>query len=170
MSSEIFYTKAFVRVNEYFIPLANHGSSNCFDFDRRGREIPEKGWTVLNYPNYGKILHTREEMQEVARVYEAANANNRGGTRKSRHRSFELGEFGRWILAGLKNAKTVEEYTAWGNQLLIIDYTDDYTSYPIRTTEELLTVLERFKGNRNIGMSFQDKRAVYRPKRRRWSV
>lgn len=167
MSSEIFYAKAFVRVGECFIPLSNHGASNCFDIDYRGREIPEKGWTVLNYPNYGKILHTREEMQEVARVYEAASTNNRGGTRKSRNRAFEVGEFGRWIMAGMKTARTVEEYTAWGNRLLVMDYSADYTGYPVRTTEELLAVLEKFKGNRNIGMTFQDKRKVYRLKRTR---
>ena len=44
MSSEIFYDKAFIRVGEKYIPIVNHGSSNCFDIDRRGREIPEKRW------------------------------------------------------------------------------------------------------------------------------
>lgn len=41
MSSEIFYDKAFIRVDDRYIPVVNHGSSNCFDFDSRGREIPE---------------------------------------------------------------------------------------------------------------------------------
>lgn len=50
MSSEIFYDKAFIRVDNRYIPVVNHGSSNCFDFDSRGREIPEKHWSVLNYP------------------------------------------------------------------------------------------------------------------------
>ncbi|MFR1480866.1 MAG: hypothetical protein ACLSB9_36905 [Hydrogeniiclostridium mannosilyticum] len=49
MSSEIFYDKAFILVGEKYIPVVNHGSSNCFDFDSRGREIPEKHWSVLNY-------------------------------------------------------------------------------------------------------------------------
>ncbi|QQQ95131.1 hypothetical protein [Blautia pseudococcoides] len=35
MSSEIFYDKAFIRVGEKYIPIVNHGSSNCFDIDRR---------------------------------------------------------------------------------------------------------------------------------------
>ena len=30
-----------IRVEEKYIPVVNHGSSNCFDFDCRGREIPE---------------------------------------------------------------------------------------------------------------------------------
>lgn len=42
MSSEIFYDKAFIQVEEKYIPVVNHGSSNCFEFDSRGREIPEK--------------------------------------------------------------------------------------------------------------------------------
>ena len=33
MSSEIFYDKAFIRMEEKYIPVVNHGSSNCFDFD-----------------------------------------------------------------------------------------------------------------------------------------
>lgn len=98
MSSEIFYDKAFILVGEKYIPVVNHGSSNCFDFDSRGREIPEKHWSVLNYPHTGRMLFTAEEMQEIAAVHEKANRNNRGGTRKSRNRSFEEGEFGRWIL------------------------------------------------------------------------
>ena len=31
MSSEIFYDKAFIRVDDRYIPVVNHGSSNCFD-------------------------------------------------------------------------------------------------------------------------------------------
>lgn len=42
MSSEIFYDKAFIRIEDRFIPIVNHGSSNCFDISLRGREIPEK--------------------------------------------------------------------------------------------------------------------------------
>ena len=47
MSSEIYYDRAFIRVGDRFIPVVNHGSSNCFDFDARGREVPEKHWSVL---------------------------------------------------------------------------------------------------------------------------
>ena len=91
MSSEIFYDKAFIRVDDRYIPVVNHGSSNCFDFDSRGREIPEKHWSVLNYTRRDSQIFTAEEMQHIAEVYEAASMNNRGGTRKSRNRSFEEG-------------------------------------------------------------------------------
>ena len=40
MSSEIFYDKAFIRVEEKYIPVVNHGSSNCFEFDSRSRKKP----------------------------------------------------------------------------------------------------------------------------------
>ena len=56
MSSEIFYDKAFIRVEEKYIPVVNHGSSNCFEFDSRGREIPEKTWSVLNHPYTERML------------------------------------------------------------------------------------------------------------------
>ena len=46
MSSEIFYTKAFIKVGDNFIPLVNHGSSNCTTINVRGREVAEKHWSV----------------------------------------------------------------------------------------------------------------------------
>ena len=36
MSSEIYYDRAYIRVGDRFIPVVNHGSSNCFDFDACG--------------------------------------------------------------------------------------------------------------------------------------
>lgn len=114
MSSEIFYAKAFLRVGDRFIPVVNHGSSNCYDFDSRGREIPERHWSVLSYPFRGRLAFTAAEIKQIAAAFEEANTENRGGTCKSRNRAFEVGEFGRWILAGLKSAHTVEEYRAYG--------------------------------------------------------
>ena len=71
MSSEIFYDKAFIRVDDRYIPVVNHGSSNCFDFDSRGREISEKHWSVLNYTRRDSQIFTADEMQHIAEVYEA---------------------------------------------------------------------------------------------------
>lgn len=169
MSSEIFYTRGFIKVNEYIIPVANHGSSNCFEFSHTGREIPERNWTVLNYPHRGKILHTRDDMESVARIYEEANTSNRGGTRISRNRAFDVGEFGRWIRKGVHMAKTVEEYVSWGNRIFVVDYADDRRRYPVRTTQELLEVLKMFGDSPDLGVVFGDKRKLYRPtKAKRW--
>ena len=125
MSSEIFYDKAFIRVEEKYIPVVNHGSSNCFEFDSRGREIPEKNWSVLNYPYPEQMLFTAEEIQKIADFYEEVSMSNRGGTKKSRNRAFEENEFRRWILSGMKSAYTVEEYAEFGNRVIVIDYSED---------------------------------------------
>ena len=69
MSSEIFYDKAFIKVGDGYIPLVNHGSSNCFDISCHGREIPEKHWSVLNYPYPGRFIFTPEEIHQIADAY-----------------------------------------------------------------------------------------------------
>ena len=58
MSSEIFYTKAFIKVGDNFIPLVNHGSSNCTTINVRGREVAEKHWSVLCYPFSDRVIFT----------------------------------------------------------------------------------------------------------------
>lgn len=167
MSSEIFYDKAFILVGDKYIPVVNHGSSNCFDFDRRGREIPEKYWSVLNYPHTGRVLFTAEEVQEIADAHEESNRNNRGGTRKSRNRSFEEGEFGRWILAGMKSAHTVEDYKKHGNTVAVVDYSHEHWQRNcVSTTEELLDKLEELSGHR-VTVAFLDDRHVTHPPMRR---
>lgn len=142
MSSEIFYAKAFLRVGDRFIPVVNHGSSNCYDFDSRGREIPERHWSVLSYPFRGRLAFTAAEIKQIAAAFEEANTENRGGTCKSRNRAFEVGEFGRWILAGLKSAHTVEEYRAYGNSVVVIDYERNWSKASIASTAELSALLD----------------------------
>ena len=164
MSSEIFYDKAFIKVPDGYITVANHGSSNCFDFSWSGREIPEKHWSVLNYPNYGKMIFTADEMKEVAEVYEEANMNNRGGTKKSRYRSFDEGEFGRWILAGTKTAHTVEEYRKYGNTVVLIDYSGDvWRKISLHSTDELMDKLKEYNGRKDFSIGFENDRHVTHP-------
>lgn len=162
MSSEIFYDKAFILADGRYIPVVNHGSSNCFDFDSRGREIPERYWSVLSYPFSGRLIFTAEEIKQIAEAHETSNTENRGGTRKSRNRAFEVGEFGRWILAGLKSAHTVEEYRAFGNSVILIDYDRNWSKAAIASTAELLDILEQRRGE-NISVGFADNRHICRP-------
>ena len=65
MSSEIFYDKAFIRVGDKYIPVVNHGSSNCFEVTARGREIPEKYWSVLNYPHTGRYCLRQKKCRRL---------------------------------------------------------------------------------------------------------
>lgn len=162
MSSEIFYDKAFILADGRYIPVVNHGASNCFDFDSRGREIPERYWSVLSYPFHGRLIFTAEEMKQIAAAHETASTENRGGTRKSRNRAFEVGEFGRWILAGLKSAHTVEEYRAFGNSVILIDYDRNWSRASIASTADLLEILDRRSGE-NISVGFADNRHICRP-------
>lgn len=48
MSSEIYYDRAFIRVGDRFIPVVNHGSSNCFDFDAHGREVGKHRFSLTD--------------------------------------------------------------------------------------------------------------------------
>ena len=167
MSSEIYYDRAFIRVGDRFIPVVNHGSSNCFDFDAHGREVPEKHWSVLNYTFHGRQLFTEEEIRQIAAIYEAANSDNRDGIRKSRNRSFGVGEFGRWIMNGMKTAHTVEEYRACGNTVVVVEYTEPiWKKHVVYTTEKLLDKLNDLDGN-PISVSFWDDRTVTHPPTRR---
>lgn len=164
MSSEIFYDKAFIRVEEKYIPVVNHGSSNCFDFDSRGREIPEKNWSVLNYPYPGQMLFTADEIRKIADFYEEVSMGNRGGTKKSRNRSFEENEFRRWILSGMKSAHTVEDYARFGNTVTVIDYSEEcWQKYAVDTTKALLSKIQEL-ADHQITVGFGDKRHVNHPK------
>lgn len=164
MSSEIFYTKAYIKVDDKFIPLINHGSSNCSTINFQGREVPDKHWSVICYPYEDRLIFTEEEMREIARQHEKANTNNRGGTKKSRYKAFEIGEFERWFLGGLRYAYTVEEYTHFGNTVQVIDY-DTRKKTTVKTTDELLEAIRSLEGH-PIGVVFANDRDVKHPRRR----
>lgn len=167
MSSEIYYDRAYIRVGDRFIPVVNHGSSNCFDFDACGREVPEKYWSVLNYTFHGRQLFTEEEIRQIAAIYEAANSDNRDGIRKSRNRSFDVGEFGRWIMNGMKTAHTMEEYRACGNTVVVVEYAEPvWKKHVVYTTKQLLDKLCELDG-KPISVSFWDNRTVTHPPTRR---
>ena len=69
MSSEIYYDRAFIRVDDRYIPIVKHSSSNCFEFEF-GREVPENQWSVLNYGFHGQLLFTEDEIRQIAARYD----------------------------------------------------------------------------------------------------
>ena len=158
MSSEIFYDKAFIKVGCGYIPLVNHGASNCFAFTDKGQEVPDKIWSVLNYPFPGRFIFTPDEIQIIATAYEAINTSNRGGIMKSENKAFGVGRFKAWIISGMRYARTVEEYVAAGNQVQIIHYSD-YSRHSVKTNMELLGTIDRFSDKNDIGITFYDDRA-----------
>ena len=168
MSSEIYYDRAYIRVDDHYIPIVKHGSSNCFEFEF-GREVPENQWSVLNYGYRGQLLFTEDEIRQIAARYEEYNSDNRGGVRKSRNRSFEVGEFGRWIEGGMKTAYTVEEYTACNNTVIVVEHTEPvWEKHIVQTTEELLDKLHELDG-KSISISYLKSREFTHPYRRRKS-
>ena len=168
MSYQIYYDKAFIKVEDKFVPMINSGSNNCWEVNFFGQEIPEKNWSVLNYTCRSKLLFSDEEIKEVAKRYEQLSCDN-GMCFKTRNRCFDAGEFERWILCGMKSALTVEEYTSCGNTINIVDYSDSsidkWERYPVHTTDEFLKLLDELKDRKCLNVEFENNRQVYRPKK-----
>lgn len=167
MSYEIYYDRAFIRVNDLYAPIVNQGSNNCWEYNFFAkRDVPEKYWEVLNWRDRSRLLYTEEEVREIAKDYERIGQES-GTCFKSRHRPFAPGEFERWILCGLKSAFTIEEYVAAGNSLEINDFSEekikDWKLYPFSTTEEFLALIDTLKGRPLLNIHFGYNRQVYRP-------
>lgn len=121
----------------------------------------------MNYTFHGRQLFTEEEIRQIAAIYEAANSDNRDGIRKSRNRSFDVGEFGRWIMNGMKTAHTMEEYRACGNTVVVVEYAEPvWKKHVVYTTKQLLDKLCELDG-KPISVSFWDNRTVMHPPTRR---
>ena len=169
MSSEIYYERAYIRVNDDFIPMVCHGSSNCFEFSFRGREIPEKNWSVLNYRNRKRVIFNRDEMALIAEEYGRIAEESGGGIKKSRNVSFGGEEFRRWILNGMKDAYTVEEYNMFGNLVYASFFDADYNAenIQIKSTDDLLKVLSEHSSATSITVRLGNNRTVWKPRRKR---
>lgn len=170
MSYQIYYDRAFIRVGENFIPLVNSGSNNCWEYNGR-REIPEKDWSVLNWKRRSRLCFSEDEIREIAREYELSSQES-GMCFKSRNRCFDSGEFERWIVNGMKNAFTIEEYVSFRNQLYILDYsaekTEDWKSYAFNTTDEFLSILAGLSSS-SLSVHMANNREVFRPTSKRSS-
>ncbi|MCL2106431.1 MAG: hypothetical protein FWH26_05140 [Oscillospiraceae bacterium] len=163
MSYEIYYDRAFIRVGDKYIPMVNHGANNSWEYsDFSGRQVPEKGWHVLNWQRRAQLLFTADEVRKQAALYEEIN-QRQGMCYKTRHQSFAYGEFGRWIVNGMNNAYTIEEYVSFGNTPFIYDHYGGKCEHYFRTTEEFLALLEALQGKTELAVCFDDNRKVYRP-------
>jgi len=155
MSYEIYYKRAYIKVGNKFMPMIQHGSNNCWECSFKGRDIPEKNWTCLNYPTH-QFLFTKQEIIELAKK------NSKFETFKSRHTPFADGEFEKWIINGMKSARTVEEYTEYNNRLYLIDYTNyEYGKKSaervyVDSTDRLLKLLAE-RGEMRIDFSFWER-------------
>jgi len=168
MSYAIYYDRAFIRVGDRYIPMVNHGSNNCYSINAIGRYICEKGWHVLNWQQRTQLLFTADEVRRQAALYEDVS-QRQGMCYKTRNKAFAPGEFYRWIVNGMNNAYTIEEYVSFGNTPFIDDYSsnDRGRIRCFRTTEEFLTLLEQRRESAELNVGFCDSREVYRPVKRR---
>ena len=169
MSYSIYYDRAFIRVYDKFIPLVNSGSNNCYQC-KNGRDVPEKNWGILNWKHECQALFTETEIREIAKQYDDYNQES-GMIYKSRYTGFSPGEFERWIVNGMKNAYTVEEYRSFGNSFYISDYmpqeSNKWVRTPFSTSEELEELLAQRGAGREINIKMEDNRNVYRPVKHR---
>lgn len=148
MSYNIFYDRRFIKVPEYgYIPMVQMGSSNVFEYTYNGKEIPEKTWFVLNTTSSQKVIFSEEEIMKMAEDME--HEAERGTVMKTRYTPFKPGEITKWFKSGIKNARTLEEYISWGNELEAVIYIEQQKRflYPT-TTEELLNeiILQQVSG------------------------
>lgn len=168
MSYQIYYDRAFIKVNDKFIPVVSSGSNNCWEVSYKGREIPERHWEIINHGCRLKVLFTVDEIKEQAKRYEEIS-QRQGTCFKSRNKRFEEGEFERWILGGIKNALTIEEYVRYGNTLYISIYAPNeavmYKTHYFATTEKFLELLGQYENKTSIEVEFENSRHIYRPKK-----
>lgn len=169
MGHSIYYDRAFIRVGDQYIPLVNTGASNGAEY-LRGRLVPEKDWSVLNWKHRGQVLFTEPEIREIAKFYDQYNQEN-GMSYKPRGKCFEPGEMERWIIGGMKRAYTIEEYRSFGNVINVVDYPNGMAArwrrQPFSTDEELHDLLKNLNAGHEFDISFGNNREVIRPDKRK---
>jgi hypothetical protein len=116
------------------------------------------------------VLFSAAEIHEIAKEYDHYNQDS-GMIFKSRNRAFGPGEFERWIVGGMRNAYTVEEYRSFGNSFFVLDFSPPdagkWLKHPFSTTDELMDILGRLSGKREISIKLAYNREVYRPVKHR---
>jgi len=168
MGYTIYYSRAFIRVGEQYIPLVNSGASNVSEWVN-GRMVSEKDWGVLNWQRRGQILFSESGIHDIAKDYERLNQES-GMCYKSRNKPFVHGKFEAWIVGGMKLAYTIEEYGSAGNIINVVDYpngmAERWRCQPFSSDEELFSLIKQLGIGRDIDISFSG-REITRPTARR---
>jgi len=124
MAYDIIFKKAFIKVGKKYIPLIQHGvSDKMIKVGYNNVYAYERFWTTFNFGVPNKLLHTMDEIYELATRY-----GNLPDLYKSGKRQFnkEEKEFEKWFYYGVHTAKTVEEYVAFNNTLIVtLEYDRD---------------------------------------------
>lgn len=105
MSYEIVYNRQFLRVDDKVIPLALHGSNNCYEMTYNGRERRERYWSPLYCDSNRLPIFSEDELMEY--VQSLCN----GSTEHFVHNGRWVDDAGllKFFRNGIKNAKTIEE-------------------------------------------------------------
>jgi len=138
MSTEIFYRKAFIKVdNNRVIPVYEGGSSNCTMFNHNGREVLERNWKNDSYYSKGGIIIENEALlrgvdadgqREVDRNKEGYNEKDFGwhvGLRIYGQNGCSFKQFKAYFSNGIKSSKTIEEYLVSNVKFSIKPYAYD---------------------------------------------
>lgn len=145
MSYTIYYDKRVFKVGEdLYVAMISSGDNNCWQ-PSYPRDIPSKDWSPIKYK--GKYILTKEE------ILSSIEGCDKWEVAKSRNNFFKEGEFRKWIMAGVKNAITIEEAVSYNkyNRFEIYD-TKNYVHNYVETTDKLIEVLSNISSD-NIRVS-----------------
>lgn len=105
MSYEIVYNRQFLRVDDKVIPLALHGSNNCYEMTYNGRERRERYWSPLYCDSNRLPIFSEDELMEYAQSL--CNGSTEHFVRNGKW--IDDTRLIRFFRNGIKNAKTIEE-------------------------------------------------------------
>ena len=151
MSYTIYYDKRVFKVGEdLYVAMINSGDNNCWEC-RYPRDIPSKNWSPIRLK--GKYILSKEE------ILSAIKGSEKWEVAKARNNYFKGDEFEKWLMAGVKNAITLEDAVSYSkfNRFRIYDCSKesvfDNTEY-VETTDRLVEVLNEIsKSSNNIRVS-----------------
>ena len=176
MSVDVWYDRAFIRVENRYIPMIQRGCNNVKERLENGRVALFKEWEVLNFECQNKLLFSVGELRKMA---ESATVFARDGLIHKRRCGNWFSNEGiyNWIMDGMKTAHTIEEYAMFGNIMYIESggdlfiegkngkrsYVDTRRQHYFNTGKQFLELLAKLHGEERLKFLFSDKRKVYRP-------